>query len=245
MEKDAVKKRIVMIMMLAVILKVSGTAVADRRSYVWTYEYQTMPKGQSEIEYYLTHKVADFNRYHRKNVWDNQVEYEYGLTDRWDLAVYQRWEQTNTKSEDEFEYTGTKLRTRYRFSEKGVWPLDTLLYLEYIWPDYSGSPQKIEGKIILAKDFGKYNLAYNQIIVKGINNNGVTEHEYAIGLSYEFNPRLKIALESKGNFTEEKYYLGPTVSWATEKFWVNLGALRGLNDISDDFQIRLIVGIPF
>ncbi len=54
-----------------------------------------------------------------------------------------------------------------------------------------------------------------------------------------------MALESKGNFTEDKYYLGPTVSWATEKFWVNLGALRGLNDRSDDYMVRLIIGFPF
>ncbi len=87
-------------------------------------------------------------------------------------------------------------------------------------------------------------MAYNQILKVGINNDGETEHEYALGLNYEFSPSLKIGLESKGNYTEDKYYLGPTVSWASEKFWVALGALGGLNKQSDDFQIRLIVGIP-
>jgi len=92
-------------------------ANADRRGYVWTYEYMTMPKGQAELEYYLTHNVTDFHKYSGKNTWEHQAELEYGLTDHWDIAIYQRWLQTNTSAQDEFEYAGTKLRTRYRFGE--------------------------------------------------------------------------------------------------------------------------------
>ncbi len=231
--------------MLILILLGVNSASADRRSYVWTYEYQTMPRGESELEYYLTTKVPDLNRTKDKNTWEHQVEYEYGLTDRWDISVYQRWQQTNTQSDDKFEYTGTKVRTRYRFGEKGMYPLDTLLYLEYIRPDGSDAPEILEGKIILAKDFGRYNVAYNQILKAGINNEGGNENEYACGLSYEFSPSWKVGLESTGNFTEDKFYIGPTVSWASEKFWVGAGVLRGLNDRSDDLRFRLIVGIPF
>ena len=43
-----------LIMSIVSVLFLSGKAFADRRSYVWTYEYQTMPKGHAEIEYYLT-----------------------------------------------------------------------------------------------------------------------------------------------------------------------------------------------
>ena len=238
-------KRIVINVMLLVLLTSTSSVLADRRSYVWTYEYQTVPKGHSEIEYYLTHKVTDSHKYKQKNIWEHAIEYEFGLTNRWDIAVYQNFKQTNTTDEDDFDYTGSKVRTRYRLGEKGQYPLDTLLYLEYILPNDSQSPEKIEAKFILAKDFGKWNLAYNQIIEKGITNQGETENGYAAGLSYEFSPSCKMAIESKGNFTEYKYYLGPTISWANEKYWVNLGALRGLNDRSDDFMVRLIVGIPF
>jgi len=239
------KKQTTGYVMLLLVLLGASLARGDRRSYVWTYEYMTMPKGHSELEYYLTHKVTDFHDYDNKNTWQPQLEFEYGLTDRWDLAVYQRWQQTNTDTDDKFEYTGTKLRTRYRIGEKGMYPLDTLLYLEYIKPDGSDAPEIMEGKLILAKDFGKLNVAYNQILKVGINNEGGNENEYAFGLSYEFNPSWKVGLETTGNYTEDKYYLGPTVSWASEKFWVGLGALRGLNDRSDDLKFRLIIGFPF
>jgi len=47
---------------LSLILGVAKDSYADRRSYVWTYEYQTMPKGMWELEYYLTTEVPNINR---------------------------------------------------------------------------------------------------------------------------------------------------------------------------------------
>ncbi|MFQ6034508.1 MAG: hypothetical protein ACE5NM_01495 [Sedimentisphaerales bacterium] len=239
------KKQTVGCVILLLVLLGANSAKADRRSYVWTYEYQTMPKGESELEYYLTHKVPDFHKYSKKNTWEHQAELEYGLTDRWDISIYQRWQQTNTKKDDKFEYTGTKIRTRYRFGEKGMYPLDTLLYLEYIRPDGSDAPEKFEAKLILAKDIGKWNIAYNQIYEKEVKHGKEFEHGYAAGVSYEFSPIWKIGFESTGNYTEDKYYLGPTISWASQRVWVSIGALRGFNDRSDDLQIRLIAGFPF
>ncbi|MHC4478055.1 MAG: hypothetical protein ACYTEL_20650 [Planctomycetota bacterium] len=235
---------IVCAVVLAAVLGVNVTK-ADRRGYVWTYEYMTMPKGQSELEYYLTTKGPDLHKFDEKSTWEHQLEYEYGLTDHWDVSIYERWKQTNTDTDDKFEYTGTKLRTRYRLGEKDMYPLDTLLYLEYKRPDGSDAPDVLEGKLVLAKDFGKFNIAYNQVIEAGINNKGRTENKYAAGLNYEFSPSWKVGLESTGNFTDDEFYLGPSVSWASRKYWVGIGLLRGLNDRSDDLQARLIVGIPF
>lgn len=230
---------------LLLILGFMHTAYADRRGYVWTYEYMTMPKGQAELEYYLTTKVPDMHNYGDKNSWEHQAELEYGLTDHWDISIYQRWQQTNTRTDDKFEYTGTKLRSRYRLGEKGMYPLDMLLYMEYKRPDDSDAPDAFEGKLVLAKDIGRFNVSYNQIIEADINNNGEIEHEYAAGLNYEFSPTWKLAIESTGNLTEDKYYIGPTVSWANPRFWVGLGVMRGLNDRSDDLRARLIMGFPF
>lgn len=227
------------------VLIATATVFADRRSYVWTYEYQTMPQGKSELEYYLTTKVPDMHKYSDENVWEQQVELEYGITDHWDVAIYQRWEQFNSSSEDNFEYTGSKLRTRYRLGERGMFPLDTLLYLEYIKPDNSHEAGELEGKLVLARDFGKFNLAYNEIIETGLDSDGDTVHEYATGLSYEFSPQWKAGVESTGSWTDDEYSVGPTVSYGAKAFWVNLGLQRGLNERTDDMKVRLIVGIPF
>ena len=99
------------------------------------------------------------------------------------MAIYQTWQQTNTDTDDSFDYTGSKLRTRYRIGEKGQLPVDVLLYAEYIFGQGPKEYDKFEGKLILAKDFGKWNLSYNQIYEQKTKNGDDIEHGYATGLT--------------------------------------------------------------
>src|SRR3989338_2424988 len=208
------------------VLGMAKDADADRRAYVWTYEYQTMPKGHAEIEYYLTEEQKNIEKA-KPNIWKHWVELEYGITDHWDISMYQQFKQSNTTSSNTFEYDGFKVRTRYRILEKGNLPIDTLLYLEYIRNDNLEKSNVLEGKIILAKYIDKFNLAYNVILKQELDSHGKTEHEYAAGASYRLTPQFKIGLESKGNYTARKYYIGPTVAWAGNKFWASIGAVAG------------------
>jgi len=223
---------------------ISENAFADRRSYVWTYEYQTMPKGMGEVEFYLTEEQKNIDTA-KPNVWKPQVELEYGITDHWDISMYQQFKQSNTDESSDFKYEGFKIRTRYRVSERGKLPVDVLLYLEYIRPGDFKEPNELEEKLVLAKDVGNFNISYNQIFPQKLESGGVAEYEYAVGISYEITPAFKIGVESKGNYIDRKYHLGPTISWATPKFWISAGVVGGLNERSDDLQARMIVGILF
>lgn len=226
-----------------IILGITQNSYADRRSYVWTYEYMTMPRGMSEVEYYLTTQVPDMDK-SNINTWKHWVELEYGITDNLDVALYQMWKQKNTASGSTSEYDGFKIRTRYRFGRKGEFFLDPLLYLEYIRDDDLSKPNVAEAKLILAKDIGNFNISYNQILERNLEK-GKTEHEYAVGISYTFLPALKLGIESKGSYNERESAVGPTISWSNRRFWVSLGAAFGLNKRTDDIQTRMIVGIPF
>src|SRR3989338_6269846 len=104
------KKYLLGIICLALTFGIASTSYADRRSYVWTYEYQTMPKGMAEIEYYLTAAVPDTAE-SNVNTWEHQIELEYGITDHWDVSMYQMLKQSNTASCSKFEYDGFKIRT--------------------------------------------------------------------------------------------------------------------------------------
>ena len=229
---------------LVLMFSVASNSYADRRSYVWTYEYKTMPKGMAEVEYYMTTELPDTGK-SQVNTWKHWLELEYGITDHWDVSMYQQFKQSNSEKSDKFEYDGFKLRTRYRIAEKNKLPIDTLLYLEYIRNDNLEKPNVLEGKIVLAKDIEKFNVAYNQILKQELDSDGVTEHEYATGISYEFLPSLKLGMESKGNYSKDKYAVGPTLSLTTDRFWVSAGAVFGANEKTDDLQTRMIVGIPF
>lgn len=238
------KKSLIIFFAALISLGVVQNSYADRRSYVWTYEYMTMPKGMFEVEYYLTEQQPNVDE-EKPNTWKHWVELEYGITNHWDIAMYQMFKQVNTSDNSEFEYDGFKIRTRYKIAEKDELPLDTLLYFEYIRDDDFDKPNVLEGKIILSKELGKFNISYNQILKQELESGGETEHEYAGGINYAVFPKLKIGIESKGNYSGDTYYVGPTISWAGNKFWTAFGVIAGLNNRSDDLRARFIVGIPF
>src|SRR5574341_1317649 len=125
---------------MGLMLWLTGAAHGDRRAYVWTYEYATQPKGDTEIEYYFTSAVDRLGL--GVSSYKHWVELEYGLTEHWDVGLYQMFEQE--PGDGYFYYDGWKLRTRYRFSEKGVLPVDPLVYLEYI-EEAGVKEQAIEG----------------------------------------------------------------------------------------------------
>jgi len=238
------KKDLVIILALLLTLGITANSYADRRSYVWTYEYMTMPKGMWELEYYATTEVPNVNR-SNINTLKQWLELEYGITDNWDIAMYQMWKFKNKKYENDSEYEGFKLRTRYRIGEKGKYFVNPLLYFEYIRDDDFSKPNMGEAKLVLAKDLGDFNLSYNQVIKRNLEKEGKADHEYAVGINYAFTPRFKIGIESKGNYSKEKYAVGPTFSYAFNKVFVTLGAAFGLNEMTDDLQTRMIVGVLF
>lgn len=223
----------------------TDAARADRRSLVWSQQYHTMAQGQTELEYYLTQKTDDLGDYGDENSWEHQFELEYGVTDHFQLAIYQRFQNTNGTDDDGFDYTGTKIEGKYRIGEKGDLPVDAAIYVEYARGEGANEEDAMEYKLILSKDFGAYNITYNQIIEDVVADGDETEHEYTAGVFYECSPSWHVGIESTGSYTENEYRVGPTVSWASEKFWMAVGVLGGLNHRTDDLRGRLIVGLPF
>ncbi len=238
------KRSVFLMFILVTVFGAITPGYADRRSYVWTYEYMTMPKGMWELETYVTTEVPNLHKSNINTI-KPQVELEYGITDRWDVAMYQMWKFKNKKYENDSEYEGFKLRTRYRFGERGKFFVDPLLYLEFIRDDDFSKPSVVEAKLIFAKDAGNFNVSYNQIIKRNLEREGKTDHEYATGINYALTPRFKFGLESKGNYSKEKYAAGPTLSYVFGKAFVALGAVFGLNERTDDLQTRMIVGVLF
>lgn len=237
------RKMIVVGMMVAASLVESS--YADSRKYVWTYEYSTMPAGIAEVEYYLTADVPDTGE-RTSSSWQHQLELEYGLTDNWDVGLYQVFtEGHETNSASALEYEGFKVKTRYRVGKKGAFLVDPLIYVEYIRNSNLAEPDVLEAKLVLARDIGKFNVAYNAIVERELDGEGETEHEYATGVSYDMAPGLGIGLEAKGSYSEHEHAVGPVVGVETDKFWVSMGAVFGMNDETEDVQARMIIGVAF
>ena len=236
----------------------SDNAWAHDRNYVFTEEYKTLPKNTFELESRTTLKVPDAG-ISNENTWGYEGELEYGITDRWNIAHYEIWETENQAGldddgipkKDTTRYEGFKFETKYRISDKGKLWVDMLFYLELktkVRPEHRNNV--LEGKIVLSKDFGKFNVTYNQIMESEVDNGGRAEHEFAVGMKYELFWDITVGAEAKGNYWKPGSHrnelgLGPTIAYENRFFWIAAGVLFGANNASDDEQARLMVGIPF
>jgi hypothetical protein len=242
--------------LFAVALLAPLGAHADRRAFSHTYEYMTMPRGDLELEFYNTQEAATFDTESPTSIsW--QIETEYGITDHWDVSLYQVFEGADAAP---IGYTETKLRTRYRFAERGEWPVDVLLYGELIKP-LGVAGLGVEAKLVLARDFGPLTVALNLIAELEPEEEGTgaateveyeLEPEWALGVTYELDPRLKLGVETWGtpeaiedeNTGQYQAWIGPAISWApSPKLWVTTTAGFGLADAGNDFNLRFILGL--
>lgn len=229
----------------------SEIAFAHVRRYVWTTEYQTIPQGGFELENWVTFKVPRWDQ-SNENTIQYQEELEYGVTDRWTVAHYERWKTKNQVGPDDATvYEGFKFETKYRFGERGKYGVDPLLYLEWA-TDFreEDHPNELEGKLVLSKDFGKWNVVYNQIIESELGSGGRTEQNYSVGASYELFSGVRVGGEGFGNYWKpgshrNEISMGPTLSYENQYFWVTAGFAFGVNHSAEDTQARVIVGIPF
>jgi hypothetical protein len=246
---------------VAALVVQAGVARADRRAYATTYEAVTAPRGELDVELWSTYagdgEVLDGPP---SKGFRNMVELEYGLTDRWDVALYNLLD-VDTVSGDT-GYGGLKVETRYRLAPPGSLLLDPIIYFEFQYLRHGDAREKGEVKLILARDLGPWNLAFNlageaEHLAAG---DYVPETEYAFGVSRELGgPAAKLGFEIFGKAEKPPgadvqafAWTGPAFSWATrfpehsmQGLWATVGAGRGLTSHSETWYGRLVVGLQF
>lgn len=240
---------------LALTLALPSLASADRRAFTQTYEYMTMPRGETEVEIYSTQNQATWDD-DSPSSFELALEVEHGITDRWDVALYHIFDQstgdgTVTNPGEAFHFAELKLESRYRFAERGELPVDTVAYLELV-KVFGGSVYEAEAKAILARDFGQVTVAVNPIVEIEFGGD-VPEAEvglgWAAGATYEVAPSLKVGAETWGGFELEEadeiaVSAGPAISWApSSSLWVATTIGFGLGDNADKLSVRAAIGM--
>jgi hypothetical protein len=240
-------------------LALPRAALADRRAYGVTYEAVTAPKGELDVESWTTYaRAGEIDGGPASRGVRQMIELEYGLTDRWDVALYNMLDVTSGDTTS--GYAGAKLETRYRPTLRGEWIVDPVFYVEAAQLFRGDARQKLEAKLILAKDLGPWNVATNlafegERMMDGTYN---PEGEYAVGASYQGNPTVMVGAEvfgkvepKDGGGLEHRAWAGPAVSYAggghgpLRGAWVTLAGGAGLTADADAFYGRLIVGLQF
>lgn len=230
------------LLMGAAALLTATASFADVRSYVWTYEAHTMPRGVAEIETYMTLSSPNSSELEGTVSTEHRFEFEMGMTDHFDVGIYQVFSQG--PGEDGLHYDRYQLRLRQRFGEKGQYPVDPLIYFEYQGvPDFS--EHVLETKLVLSKDRGPWNFSANPTLeFEFADGETDVEPAYAVGMRYAVSELLRFGLEAKGS--ESGHLVGPVLSHGRDPFYLAIGTAFEFaegDEGGNEFQLRMILGI--
>jgi hypothetical protein len=253
-------RRRTLIAMLA-ICALGGLANANPRPLPYTYIYETLPKGEAEVELYTDLTPLRAINPNAAPAWylasQFQTEIEYGLTDRLELGLYLTVAPAQsgwTDLPNLPEGTGVKQRLRYRFGEVGQWPIDLAVYGEVTENERE---IELEGKVILQRRVGPLRFAANawaereyyfraNQVGEPATHNGVIfgNREWvlnpAAGVVFEKWAQVQPGIEywmhaehlDGGTWViEPQHYLGPTVLLQFGKIWWSNGAYFRLNGL--------------
>jgi len=239
-------------LLVVVVVLAPAVASADRKSFTYTYEYATAPEGQTEVEIWHT-QSRDTWESSSPQRFEEKLEIEHGITDNWDAAMYTIFTQVAAPDPAAAEPLGLdaiSFETRYRFADRGQWPVDTVAYLE-VAKDFGKGVYELEGKVILARDFDRITVAGNGIVEVAVGHD-VADHTvelgWAGGATYELSPKVHLGVETWGARAREdsvvRASVGPAIGLAPSgKLWLALTAGFGINDAADKFSGRLVMGL--
>src|SRR5690242_12427989 len=131
-----IENRFLLVSALVALLVFADPAAALNFFELEVYPATTEGKGLHEIENNSsfvangrrpTDEELEGEEPRRHRLFRTSLEYNYGLTDKIDVAAYLDLDKPNG---DEFEYAGTRVRARGAFWDKGRFPVDLGWYFE-------------------------------------------------------------------------------------------------------------------
>jgi hypothetical protein len=224
-------------------------AAANPKPLAFSYPYETLNEGTSEVEQYVDMSVVRTDnpngnpRTVIQPIYRFQSEFEYGITDRLELGLYVLFQPV---APDYGTLTplfpggnGIKQRLRYRLGDQGDLPVDIALYGEVA---QLHNEIEIEAKVILQRRVGPARFIVNLWAEREYYYNGQKEwvlHPTA-GATFQVTPAFHAGLEwwmvaeylDGAALTKQAQqpfnlgphqFVGPSVLLNFGKLWVNTG----------------------
>jgi hypothetical protein len=231
---------------------------AQDRHFTWTYESTTLPKGAIDIEPWVSYYTGRENYYNR---YETRLEFETGLTDKLQTALYLNSKHiTEALIDSSGNITGLAGNSGYSFSNEwklsilnpSIAPVGLGLYFEY---GISTGEIELEFKLLFEKRSQKSIIAYNLVSETEFEyefeeeENGETEiereKEYTLendlAYMYMIKPSLGIGMEARNlnefNNSELEHSIlsiGPTLFYSRGKFFAIVSLLPQLADLKQD-----------
>jgi len=234
------------------VLLISLSTQAQDRLFTYTYQSNVLNKGQKELEVWSTMRTGRDNFY---RAFDHSLEFEVGLGGGLQTSFYLNYGYSKGIETDN---NVQSLVTENSYSFSNEWKLKlsdpvidnvgSALYFEY---KLGTDETELEGKLILDKQIGNSTHALNiageyeigklfvpngnAIDVKNINEYHL---EFNYGYGYKLNKNWALGAEvmdentiSGGNLEYSVLSAGPSLSYATEGFGVNLSCLPQITNL--------------
>jgi len=191
---------------------------------------------------------------HRHHLLRTSIEYNYGLTDKVDLALYTDLMRPNGEA---FEYAGSRARARGALWDKGRYFLDLGWYFEAEFPHNTESDLELELRPIVSRDFGRFSVDLNPIfeLPTVTEEQRTFEFNYAARVYYRLSPKLRPGVEFFGDIgqirkidpaREQEHYVLPILYTAlSHGLKVAIGTGFGITRASDPVIIKLNVEYEF
>ena len=250
------------------VLATSLPSSASERHFTYTYESSVLRAGGREIEPWNTFRLGRDDFYARL---DTRLETELGLTDRLQTSVYlnlsARAYDTPQGRQSSTTLEGLSSEWKLKLKDPVADPVGLALYGEL-----SGGPEEaeLEAKLILDKRAGRFLTAFNLSAEHEweFAEAGETEHETKLELvaggCYFVTPGLTAGLElrshtvlPRGEPSRSALFLGPSLSYSREGWWVAASVLPQLRALSgatsghldlaehEKVELRFLFGVEF
>ena len=221
---------------------------AASRTYV-------LPAGQMQVEQWARPTFPKG----KKPEYRFLTEYAVGLTGRFQLDIYERWNvEPNANDEEQANHEGVQIELRYALANWGEIWMNPTLYGE--WVEKGGpqdKPNKYELKLLLADEIAP-NLFYasNFILEQEVRGEKENELGWSNALSTPLIERKLMAgveclwAGTQNNAPNAKrsneFTIGPSLQWRpTNRLYLTLVSLFGTTHDAPDCQIYAIMGYQF
>ena len=252
-------------------LAVSGSASAAERHFGFGYESAVLNPGLAQLEPWTTARAGRVDYFSRLEA---RLGFQLGLFQNLQAALF--WNASSTTADVKVpgaatnsrlsttEFESLTAQLKYKLSDRTADAVGSALLLEV-----QAGPMLVgfEGRVILDKQLGSLLLAFNLV---GGGTEQLETQSRSLGsfgataaAGYFLTPNLATSLEVRnengfsGQFDRSVLYLGPTVSYASTRFWLTLavqpqlvafkGATSGHDlDLNQNeyVQARLLLGFP-
>ncbi len=188
---------------IAALASTVSPASSDNRDFPFTYSYQQEARGEHEIAYHIEATP-------RLNHLVHELEFEYGITSRFSIAPYLKFQQGDGRS---MHFDAGKVEMRGRLGNFGYNRLLVGLYLELEQP--VREPLEIEGRAI----FSSYsrrgaNLSLNYVLTRQLATGAQNSHVYSVGYAVPTGQTgLRGGLEWIHELATGKINAGPDASY--------------------------------